>query len=91
VQGSTITTTATVTASGRLILTSLIRNGQALASAARKQGCKRGLVLVNSHGKKRCVSDPFGSTTLTVHAAGRSTVKVTANADVARACQSVLG
>jgi hypothetical protein len=88
VQGSTITTTVTVNTSGRLTVTSLISNGQALASAARKKGCKSGQVLVKSHGKKRCVSDSFGSKTLTVHAAGRYTVKVTANANATRALRS---
>ncbi len=88
VQGSTITTTALVNTSGRLAATTLISNGQALASAVRKKGCKSGQVLVKSHGKKRCVSDSFGSKTLTVHAAGRYTVKVTANANAMRALRS---
>ncbi len=88
VKGSTITTTVTVNTSGRLTVTSLISNGQALASAARKKGCKSGQVLVKSHGKKRCVSDSFGSKTLTVHAAGRYTIKVTANANAMRALRS---
>ena len=44
--------------------------------------------LVASHGKKRCVSDSFGKKTLTIHAAGSYTVRLTANAATQRALSS---
>lgn len=89
VRGSTITAKVVVNTSGRLVATSRITNHQALASAVRaKRGCKQGQVLVASHGKKRCVSDSFGAKTMTIHAAGSYTVRLTANAAARRALSS---
>jgi hypothetical protein len=88
VSGSTITEKVLVNTSGRLAATSRIANGQALASAARVKGCKKGQVLVTSHRTKRCVSDSFGAKTLTIHSAGLYTVRLTANASAKRALNS---
>lgn len=41
-----------------------------------------------THGKNRCVSDSFGTKTLTIHAAGSYTVRLTANAAAQRALSS---
>lgn len=84
VLGTTITDKVTVTTSGRLAATSAVTNGQALASAARSKGCKKGQVVVRSHGKKHCVSDSFGTKTSTIHA-GTTTVRLTPNAAAKRA------
>jgi VCBS repeat-containing protein len=85
VVGSTITTTVLVNTSGKLAATSLITNGQVLASVARSKHCKAGQVLVKSHRKQRCVSDSFGTKTLTIHRAGAYTVKLAPNALAKRA------
>ncbi len=88
VVGTTITDKVLVNTNGKLTATSRITNGQALASAVRAKGCKAGQVRVKSHGKKRCVSDSFGTKTLTIHGAGTYTVRLTPNATARRALSS---
>ncbi len=85
VVGSTITERVLVNTSGRVTAVSRVTNGQALASAVRTKGCKAGQVRVKSHGKKRCVSNSFGTKTLTIHGAGTYTVRLTPNATARRA------
>jgi len=83
VLGSTITDRVLVNTAGKLIATTLITNGQALA--VRVRACKRGQVRVRVHGRKRCVSDSFGTARLTVARAGGYTLRLSPSAATRRA------
>lgn len=76
----TIAAQVTVSPGGKLIVTSTITNGQALAAAASGRGCRTGQVLVRRNGRKQCVSSSFGSKTLSLRTAGTYTVRLSANA-----------
>ena len=88
VSGSTITDTVLVNTSGQLAATTRVTNGQALASAARAKGCKKGQLLAKGHGKRRCVSTSFGTKRLKIRAGGRYAVRLAANANAKRALSS---
>jgi hypothetical protein len=77
VAGSTITTQVTVGSGGTMVVTGLVKNVTALASAARKSSCHK-----VAH---KCVSSAFGAKTLRIAKAGRYTIRLAANATAKRA------
>jgi hypothetical protein len=81
---SAITAKVTVNTSGSLAAATVITNGQALASAARRATCTAGHVRVLSHGRSRCVSDSFATKTMKIRAAGTYVVKLAPNPSARR-------
>jgi hypothetical protein len=71
---------ANVTASGgRLVATSLITNGQTLASRLRIGRCKAARMLASKHRSGRCGFSSFSARILTIHAGGTYTVRFSPN------------
>lgn len=84
VSGGAIVDKLTVSAGGKLVVSSQIINAGALAAAARKR-CRSGYVLVSRHGKLSCVSNSFGTKTVKLPAAGTYRIKLSPNAAARKA------
>jgi hypothetical protein len=87
VHGFTINAKVTFS-NGKLVATSLITNGQALSSITKTGRCKHGQVHLGANGSDRCVSDSFGTRTVTTRAAATYTVSLVPNASATKALNS---